>query len=293
MSDRRGAVRVRVPASSANLGPGFDVMAAALSLHLELEVEPAGEFELRTSLPVPRDRTNLLVRAFEMLRPAAGHRFTVSSGIPLSGGLGSSAAAVVAGLLAADFLNGGDGDVLTAASALEGHADNVAAALAGGFVICADGSSFALAPPPPGLAAILVVPHEPVPTSRARAALPATVALEDAVANVASASLLTLGLARGDEALVARGLQDRLHQPHRAPLYPRSAALLTQVTALGALGATISGAGPTVLVWCSDDAADVVRDRLGAETEGWADVFAVAFERLGAQVLGARGVASR
>ncbi len=286
MSPARDSVRVRVPASSANLGPGFDVLAAALSLHLEVEVVPADEFELRTALPVPRDRTNLLVRAFETLRPAGRHAFSVRSEIPLSGGLGSSAAAVVAGLLAADYLEGGDGEILDAATALEGHPDNVAAALSGGFVVCAGGAAVPIAPPPAGLAGILVVPHEPVATSRARAALPDAVPLGDAVFNVASASLLTLGLARGDVGLIARGLQDRLHQPHRASLYPRSAALVEHASELGALGATISGAGPTVLVWCRDDATEPLAERLRAEADGWADVLPASFEARGAEVRG-------
>lgn len=289
MSAARDSVRIRVPASSANLGPGFDVLAAALSLHLEVAVQAGNEFELRTEIPVPRDRTNLLVRAFETLRPADGYSFTVSSDIPLSGGLGSSAAAVVAGLLAADFLNGGDGEILAAATAIEGHPDNVAAALTGGFVLCAHGAAVPLASPPAGLAGVLVVPHEPVATSRARAALPDVVALGDAVFNVASASLLTLGLARSDADLIARGLGDRLHQPHRAPLYPRSAALVAQATELGALGATISGAGPTVLVWCRDHAVARVAERLRAGADGWADVLPVSFEARGAEVRGGAG----
>ena len=284
MSAARDSVRVRVPASSANLGPGFDVLAAALSLHLEVVVQPADEFELRTALPLPRDRSNLLVRAFETLRPADRHSFAVSSDIPLSGGLGSSAAAVVAGLLAADFLSGGDGDVLAAATAIEGHPDNVAAALAGGFVLCAGSDAVPLAAPPAGLTGVLVVPHEPVATSRARAALPDVVPLPDAVFNVAAASLLTLGLARSDAELIARGLGDRLHQPHRAPLYPRSAALMARATGFGALGATISGAGPTVLVWCRDRDVAGVSERLRAEADGWADVLPVSFEGRGAEV---------
>lgn len=283
MTASPGGVRVRVPASSANLGPGFDVMAAALALHLDLEVQPADAFELETDLPVPRDAGNLLVRSFATLRPADGHFFRVRSDIPLSGGLGSSAAAVVAGLLAADFLNGGSGDVLAAATELEGHPDNVAAALNGGLVICAGGSAVTLAPPP-RLAAVLVVPHQAVATREARAALPENVALGDAVANVASASLLTLGLARGDLDLLARGLDDRLHQPYRAALYPRSATLRERASTLGALGATISGAGPTVLVWCREESAPAVVGRLREEADGWADVLPAAFEPRGAEV---------
>ena len=131
--------RVRVPASSANLGPGYDVLAAALSLSLELEVEETGEFSVECDLPgVPLDRDNLCVRAFERLHSADGISFRIRSEIPVSGGLGSSAAAIVAGLAAADHLYELDAPLLEHATALEGHPDNVAAALYGGIVICAD-----------------------------------------------------------------------------------------------------------------------------------------------------------
>src|SRR5215471_10999857 len=133
---------VKVPASSANLGPGYDVLAAALALHLELEVEETGSFSVEAEgLDVPRDRTNLCVRAFESLRPADGIAFRIRSEIPLAAGLGSSAAAIVAGLLAADHLYElaqETEDVLTKAAEIEGHPDNVAAALLGGFVVCAN-----------------------------------------------------------------------------------------------------------------------------------------------------------
>src|SRR5205807_4410225 len=110
---------VRVPASSANLGPGLDVLAAALSLHLEVEVRETGSFAVVTELDVPRDRSNLVVRGFERLHPADAFEFRIASGIPLSGGLGSSAAAIVAGLLAADHLFELDADVLPLATELE------------------------------------------------------------------------------------------------------------------------------------------------------------------------------
>src|SRR3712207_4571198 len=130
---------VRVPASSANLGPGFDGLAPALALHVEVEVVETGAFAVVTELDVPRDRSNLVVRAFERLHPADAFEFRISSRIPLSGGLGSSAAAAVAGLVAADSLFELDADVLAHATALEGHPDNVGAAVCGGIVICADG----------------------------------------------------------------------------------------------------------------------------------------------------------
>ena len=241
---------VRVPASSANLGPGYDSMAAALALHLELEVEETGEFSVDpgdTDLPASRD--NLCVRAFEALHPADGIAFRISSEIPIASGLGSSAAAIVAGLVAADHMYELDAPLLEHAARIEGHPDNVAAALLGGFVICADGGAERFEPAP-GIEAALAIPPEPVPTAEARAALPAEVPLEDAVYNAAHAALLVLGLARGDLDLVARGLDDHLHQPRRERLYPRSMELLRRARELGAVGASISGAGPAVLFWC-------------------------------------------
>ena len=274
---------VRVPASSANLGPGFDVLAAALQLHLEVEVEETGRFEVVTDHDIARDRRNLCVRAFEALHPADDFTFTIRSEIPLSGGLGSSAAAIVAGAMAADHLFELDADLLAVATEVEGHPDNVAAALLGGFVVCADGgaSRFEV---PSGLEAIVVVPDDPVRTKEARAALPAEVPMADAVFNVAHAAMLVLGLARGEWDLVSRGLQDRLHQPHRAPLYPRSLEVAERAHELGALGATISGAGPTVLVWSHYEQTGSVAQALKRETEGWAAVMRVPFEPQGAEV---------
>jgi homoserine kinase len=276
-------VRVRVPASSANLGPGFDSFAAALALHCDVEVVETGAFAVSSDLSIALDRRNLVVRGFERLHPPDAFAFRIRSAIPLSGGLGTSAAAYVAGLLAADRLFGLGADVLGLAADLEGHPDNVAAALLGGFVICADGTATHL-DVPAGLEAVLVVPHEPVRTRDARAALPAAVPMADAVQNVAHAALLTLGLATGDWPLVARGLRDRLHQPHRAHLFPRSMEIVADAPALGALGATISGAGPTVLVWCEHAATDAVLGALHARADGWADVLRAPFEPAGATV---------
>jgi homoserine kinase len=276
-------VRVRVPASSANLGPGFDVLAAALGLHMELEVEEGMGFGVRTDLAIARDRRNLAVRGFSALRPADGVRFTIRSDIPLSGGLGTSAAAYVAGLAAADALNGGGADLLAEAARLEGHPDNVAAALLGGFVICAGARAERL-DPPDGLSAVLVVPKRAVRTAKARAALPPEVPMAEAVFNVSRAGLLVLGLARGDLDLVARGLEDRLHQPRRASLYPRSMELVERAREFGALGATISGAGPAVLVWVRSGDACAVAGRLEREAAGWASVMPLAFEARGVEV---------
>jgi homoserine kinase len=274
---------VRVPASSANLGPGFDCMAAALALHLELEVLETGEFAVESDLPVASGRENLCVRAFERLHSADGFTFKIRSEIPLVGGLGSSAAAIIAGLMAADHLFELDADVLREAGEVEGHPDNVAAALLGGFVVCADGQATRF-DPPTGLEALAVVPEQPVRTRAARTLLPAQVPLADAVFNVAHGALLTLGLLKGDWDLLARGLHDRLHEQRRAELFPRSYELASRVRAMGALGATISGAGPTVLVWCFYEQTGAVAEALGAEVEGWATLLRVPFESQGAYV---------
>jgi homoserine kinase len=256
---------VRVPASSANLGPGYDVLAAAISFHLELEVEETGEFAVETDIEdVPTDRTNLCVRAFEALHAADGVTFRLRSDIPVAAGLGSSAAAIVAGLVAADHMYELDADVLPHAVELEGHPDNVAAALLGGFVICSEEGAERF-DPPPELEGVIVIPAHQVPTAEARAALPAEVPIQDAVHNVAHASLLMLGLARADFDLVARGLSDRIHQPRREHLYPRSMELLRRARELGALGATISGAGPAVLFWSHFEQTGTLYDELHAE----------------------------
>ncbi len=274
---------VRVPASSANLGPGFDVLAAALALHVELEVEETGRFAVHTNLQIARDRRNLAVRAFETLHPVDDFEFTIRSDVPLSGGLGTSAAAYVAGLMAADSLFELDAPLLPAATRLEGHPDNAAAALLGGFVVCV-GARAARVEIPAGLESILVVPHKHVRTAKARAALPGQVPLTDAVHNVGHASMLVLGLARGDWDLVSAGLHDRLHQPRRASLYPQSMALVRRAQELGALGATISGAGPSVLFWTHYEATGAVMARLKPATAGWAQVMHVPFEPQGADV---------
>src|SRR5918995_7514800 len=161
---------VRVPASSANLGPGFDVLAAALGLHVEVEVAETGRFAVHTDLSIARDRRNLCVRAFETLHPADDFEFTIRSDVPLSGGLGTSAAAYVAGLMAADSVFELDAPLLAVATKLEGHPDNAAAALLGGFVACV-GTRAARFDVPAGPGAILVGPPKHRPTAQARAAL--------------------------------------------------------------------------------------------------------------------------
>jgi homoserine kinase len=285
---------VKVPASSANLGPGYDVLAAAVSLHLELEVAESDGFSVDPQgAPVAADRSNLCVRAFEALHPADGLRFSIRTEIPVARGLGSSAAAIVAGLLAADHLfelGLEREDVYARAVELEGHPDNVGAALYGGFVLCPRGLDGRAAPrpvrldPPQGVEGVLIVPEEEVPTQRARAAMPPSVPVEDAVANVAAASQLVLGIERSDLALIEHGLADRLHQPHRAHLYPRSMELLAEAREIGAIGATVSGAGPALLFWCFWQDTGKVTEALRSRVGEWAEVVRAPFTPMGADV---------
>ncbi len=212
---------VRVPASSANLGPGFDSFAAALTIHMELEVVETGRFAVVTDLASPATGATSCVRGFE--RPARTGRLRVPDHA-------RHPAQRRAGHQRGRLRRRADGrrpplrarrrHAGALATELEGHPDNVAAALLGGFVICADGQATRL-DAPAGLEAVLVVPHEAVRTKEARAALPAEVPMADAVFNVAHGALLTLGLPRGDCDLVAVACGP-LHQPYRAHLFPRS-----------------------------------------------------------------------
>ncbi len=284
---------VRVPASSANLGPGYDVMAAALDLFLELEVEETAEFSFDPAgLDVPTGRDNLIVRAFESLHSADGIAFRLKQTIPLGRGLGSSAAAIIAGLVAADHLYElalSEEELLARGTEIEGHPDNVAAAIFGGIVICdpvgegpPDASRF---PPPDGLEGVLVIPNEEeVPTKRAREAIPSEIPLDDALGNIFSAARLTLGLYRGDLSLIAASLKDNIHQGRRRDLYPGSMKLVEDARDLGALGATISGAGPTVLVWTTWQDAGKVVEELERRCGAWAEVRRIPFSNQGADV---------
>ncbi len=289
-------VTVEVPATSANLGPGFDCFGLALDWRERIElcalesgfmIDVSGE----GADEIPRDESHLIIRSAlvglaDLGVRAAGLRLSGHNTIPHGRGLGSSSAAIVAGLVAAAGLARAELDrgwLLRHATAIEGHPDNVAASLYGGFVICANGDVTSIEPPS-GLEAVAVVPNEPVSTAAARAALPAEVPLTDARFNVAHASVLTLGLARGDLTLIGRGLEDRLHQPRREHLYPRSMELVSRARELGAVGATISGAGPTVLFWVYFENTGALVDRLRGEISDWAEISRLNFVLQGADV---------
>jgi homoserine kinase len=256
-------VRLRLPATSANLGPGFDAAAVAFDFYLEIEAEPATEFSISVT---GRDRErcsrledNLILEIYKGLLKSNGRQILplairMANDIPLGMGCGSSAAGRLAAIvLAVHFgqLGWTTQQILEEASALEGHPDNAAACWMGGFVTAAiEGKAVHVArvEPPAGWRAIVVLPTEPLATSKARALLPASYSRADVVANLQSAALLGLAFAQGRADLLRIAMQDRIHQPFRAPVCPLLDPLLPLAGKHGILGAALSGAGPSVLV---------------------------------------------
>jgi len=276
-----GPVRVRVPATSANLGPGFDSLGLALSRYDEVTaaVTDSGlSIEVTGADEVARDESHLVVRAmqatFDRLggRPP-GLRLSCRNDIPHGRGLGSSAAAIVAGVLLARALTV-DGRqqldraaVLALASELEGHPDNVAACLLGGFTIAwtESGVGQAIRLEPVGIAPVLFVPAEQSATHQARAALPAQVPHADAAFNLSRAALLVAALTGQPQWLLA-ATEDRLHQGYRADTMPATSRLVSELRQHG-LAAVVSGAGSSVLVLAAGPEQAVAAARLAPA--GW------------------------
>jgi homoserine kinase len=268
-------VTVRVPATTANLGAGFDVLAAAVGVHAEVTLEPAAAPTVAVSgASVPQDATNLIYRSAEAVARAAGYTgafaLRAHSPIPLRSGLGSSAAAIVGGAVAASRLLGEvlDADaLLVLAAGLEGHPDNVAAALFGGVVIVArDGERLRWARLVPALrlAVVLAVPDIQVETAVARQVLPAQVTRDDAVFNLGRVALLVAALAAGRSEWLRGALGDRLHQPYRAPFVPGFEQVVEAAVGAGAFGAALSGSGPTVVALAEPGPAPAVGEAMRA-----------------------------
>ncbi|MEV1023509.1 homoserine kinase [Streptomyces sp. NPDC050264] len=281
---RAAAVRVRTPATSANLGPGFDALGLSLGLYDDvvvrvadsgLNIDIAGE----GSETLPRDESHLLVRslrtAFDLLGgQPRGLEIVCANRIPHGRGLGSSSAAIVSAVVAARAVTIGgdarldDAALLELATEIEGHPDNVAPCLLGGFTIAwmESGAGRAIRlDAAPSVVPVVFVPSKPVLTEMARGLLPRTVPHVDAAANAGRAALLVEALTRRPELLLP-ATEDRIHQEYRAPAMPESAALVERLRADG-VPAMISGAGPTVLALVEDGAADKVARLAG---EGWA-----------------------
>ena len=250
-------VRVVAPASTANLGPGFDTAAAALELWNEVVVEEGtGGVEIKGegAGELPHDATHLTLRAFALFAPSDGYRFSFVNRIPLERGLGSSAAAIAMGLVAGAAVSGksaAPGDLLRLGVPIEGHADNLAAALYGGvcFAMNRNGSIHAarIAADMP-VAAILAVPATRTSTAASRNGLPKQVTHADAAHNAASAALLGAAIASGNATLLRDAFDDRLHEQYRIADAPLLQALRAHVPR-NAIGVTLSGSGPSVVVW--------------------------------------------
>ncbi len=251
-------MRARAPASSANLGPGFDTLAIALSLHVEVEVKDADELTVRThgeGSDLPAGASHLAARVATSVRGHDKLAITVRSDIPVGRGLGSSAALAAAAAAAA-----GAEDPLAVAAEHDGHPDNASAAVLGGLVTATTIGTSAVAhrlPLDSGLSFVLLVPSRRLPTSEARAALAPRVPHRDAAFNLGRMGLLLAGLA--DRRLLRReATEDRLHQPARAFLFPEAAGLIDGLVDAGALAACWSGAGPSLLAVCdAEDAPGV------------------------------------
>ena len=275
------AAAVRVPASSANLGPGFDVLALALDLHLEVEAREASNTAVAWSGEgadqVPLNRKNLIVRAAQepfagWTRPLAGLELVVSNAIPIGRGLGGSAAGIIAGILLGANLRGlrmPAQRILELAFPLEGHGDNLAAALCGGFCIAViedGGVRVHRLDWPSRWRAILFVPNDVSPTHEARRLVPRHPAREDAVFNLGRVAEWVLACWQKDRSLVASAMDDRLHQPGRARAYPYLDDTIAAAEQAGALGAALSGAGGSVIAIADRNVVEVGKAMSAAAT---------------------------
>ncbi|WP_114638849.1 homoserine kinase [Desulfofalx alkaliphila] len=272
-------IRVQVPATTANLGPGFDCLGMALKLYNTVEMQQIAtglniELHGDGANDIDRDENNIVYKAAYKVFNQVGYRpsglkIRLNNQIPVCRGLGSSAAAIVGGIIAANILSGsklGTKELLELANEMEGHPDNVAPALIGGIVVSAsdeDGVRFIKIQPPTELKTVVAVPDFQLSTKLAREALPTQVTLQDAVFNVGRASLLVAALCQGDLSKLTYAMEDKLHQSYRANLVPGMKKVLAAARLAGAKGVVLSGAGPTLIAFADDNfelIAKVMRD---------------------------------
>ncbi len=267
-------VKVRVPGTTANCGPGFDAVGIACTIYndLELTLNDQGNISLDVigegAGAIPADGSNVAVKAIQMVLAKTGCKLNgihlkMINHIPLARGLGSSAAAIVGGLVAANELTGNTltkEDLLDMATAIEGHPDNVAPAIFGGITVSIMDSGTAKylrLQPPKAFSMVAVIPEFNLSTKAARKVLPDSVPFADAVFNVSRTALLIGALCTGELKLLIHALEDRLHQPYREQLIPGMAQVLATARQTGALGAALSGAGPCLLAFTADNADEV------------------------------------
>lgn len=256
---------VRVPATTANLGPGFDTLGMALELYDEILVEEAASPEIVVSgegeATIPRGPENIAYRAARMVfqqtgRPEITLRLRMHNNIPVARGLGSSAAALVGGLIGANTLLGSplnQAQLIKLATAMEGHPDNVAPAILGGLVVSVKDKNQVYCQrlePPPGLSTVVAIPQFTLSTRASRSVLPANIPFGDAVFNVSRVGMLIAAVQAGNLELMGKMMIDKLHQPYRMPLVPGIGEVFTAAKEAGALAVTLSGSGPTVIAFC-------------------------------------------
>ncbi|WP_411347772.1 homoserine kinase [Paenibacillus sp. WLX2291] len=260
--ERRNAVRVAIPASTANLGPGFDTLGMALGLYSWIEMREAEQTNITLLgdqlYGIPTDKSNLIYKMAQSVFRKAGISIpeldiTMYSDIPLTRGLGSSASALIGALAAANALTGHalpDEELLNMATAFEKHPDNVGASLYGGIVAATwngEQANCIRITPPVDLQALVVIPDFQLSTTKAREVLPSQLSVADAVYNISRSSLLVAALSSDRLDLIGDAMKDRLHQPYRAALIPGMEQILDEGVSHGALGIALSGAGPTMI----------------------------------------------
>ncbi len=266
-------VRVQIPATTANMGPGFDTLGMALKLYNIVEMDTYGqglqiEVEGDGAEKIPRDSGNIVyIAATRVFRQVdfepKGLRIRIINNIPLARGLGSSAAAIVGGLIAANILTGSklnEKEILSIATDIEGHPDNVAPALLGGIIVSVQSEGevkYSKIEPPSKLKCVVAIPDFTLPTKLAREVLPSSVSIIDAVYNISRTALLVTALIKQDFNLLASSMDDRLHQPYRANLIPGMKKVFAAAKLAGARGIVLSGAGPTLIAFCDENAAHI------------------------------------
>lgn len=274
-----GSVRVKVPATTANLGPGFDTLGMALELYnvVELEEKPTGvivEVEGQGANSIPRNDSNIVLKVVWRVYARAGVtpgglRLKLVNEIPVARGLGSSAAALVGGAVAANEICGNplsDQEILEIVTEFEGHPDNVAPALLGGVVVSAQVVAergvevvSRKIPPPYGMRAVVAIPDFHLATKQARSVLPKTVPYKDAVFNVSRSSMVIMALIHNDWDLLGKVMDDRLHQPYRQNLIPGMGDVFAAARTAGALAAVLSGAGPTLIAFSRENTVEIAQ----------------------------------
>ena len=299
-------IRVRVPGTSANCGPGFDAIGVACTIYNDLELTLKGEeglvieIEGEGAANIPADERNIVLRAIRTILKRAhredevkGFHIRMTNHIPLSRGLGSSAAAIVAGLKAANALLGNRfsrRELLQMATNIEGHPDNVAPAIFGGFTISVVTRGrvecFSLMPRMP-LKLVVAVPEFPLSTRLARSVLPEQVKMKDAVFNVSHAALLVAALTKGQPRFLRNAFADALHQPYREKLIPGMKDVFRAACRAGALGASLSGAGPCLIAYTLENEESVGQAMVEAfqEHEIEAHALQLSLDAHGARIL--------